>query len=384
MVDGREEGAPAKARRPPWGFLGMLGLVMAIEANLAGNDLDFTAPWHWDWRVIGKAATRPERVRDKQVLCFGDSMVKFGVIPKVLKQVSGKTAYNFALHTGQTSSSYFMLRRALRAGARPSAIVLDLTPHMLMDVPEVNKQLWSELLTIEECLDLSRTMKDPAFFASVMLAEYLPSYKERHDIRAGLMAALQGRSTSRRLEIPSYRRNWKINEGAQLMADTGTPRIDVAEWVGHLYSKWEPNPVNLSYLDRFLALAESRKIPVYWVLTPIHPLVQAGTDANGFDLSYTNFVRLVQSRFPTTIVVDARHAGFPADHFVDGAHVNRPGALKLSAALGEILREPAGAVPAPRWVGIEFDRVRRFDLSIEDVNQSTLVLKADAEATARR
>ena len=117
MQDGRGKAG----WRPPWGFLGMLGLVMAIEWTLAGHDLDFTAPWHWDWRVIGKAATRPDRVKDKELLFFGDSLVKFGLMPKVIQQGTGKTAYNFALHTGQTSSSYFMLRRTLRAGARPSA-----------------------------------------------------------------------------------------------------------------------------------------------------------------------------------------------------------------------------------------------------------------------
>src|SRR5207245_157501 len=112
--------------------------------------------------------------------------------------------------TGQTSSSYFMLRRTLRAGAKPSAIVLDLTPHMLIHAPEVNKNLWPELLNAEECLDLARALGDSNFFTSTMLARLLPTYKERHDIRAGLMAALDGKSVSWRDRIPMYRRNWKV------------------------------------------------------------------------------------------------------------------------------------------------------------------------------
>ena len=79
----------------------MIGLVAGIEWTLAGHDLDFTTPVHWDWRVIGKAATRPDRVAGKDVLIFGDSLVKFGVMPEVIKRRSGKVAYNFALHTGQ-------------------------------------------------------------------------------------------------------------------------------------------------------------------------------------------------------------------------------------------------------------------------------------------
>ena len=74
-----------------------------------------------------------------------------------------------------------MLRRTLRAGAKPSAIVLDLTPHMLMDGPNVNKNLWAELLSPEECLDLARTMSDSSFFTRTMLEKALPTFKERFE-----------------------------------------------------------------------------------------------------------------------------------------------------------------------------------------------------------
>jgi hypothetical protein len=378
MLDGRERAG----WRLPLGFLGMLGLVMAIEWTLAGHDLDFTAPWHWDWRVIGKAATRPDRVKGKDVLIFGDSMVKFGLMPKVIQKGSGKSAYNFALHTGQTPSSYFMLRRALRAGAKPSAIVLNLTPHMLMHHADVNKNLWAELLTVEECLDLSRSLNDPAFFARTMLEEALPTFKERMEIRSNLMAALAGKSTSRRAEIPSYRRNWKLNDGAQLMGYIGAPAINPDQWANELYSKWKPDPVNLAYLDRFLGLAAEHQIPVYWLLTPLHPDVQIRTDANLFDLQLSNFVLQTLARFPGTTVIDARHAGFVADLFLDGAHVNRRGALKLSAAVAEVLRDPTEA-RSTRWVALDLSKVRDFDGPIEDVNQSVVAQKAEP-GTARR
>jgi hypothetical protein len=153
MVGGRDEGRPAPASgwRLPWGFLGMMAAVLAIETTIAGHDLDFTTPMHWDWRTLGTAASRLEQVKDREVLFFGDSLVKFSLMPRVIQQGSGKTAYNFALHTGQTSSSYFMFRRTLVAGAKPSAIVIDLTPHMLMQSPEANKPLWAEILTPVEC-----------------------------------------------------------------------------------------------------------------------------------------------------------------------------------------------------------------------------------------
>ena len=383
MDGGRDEAVPVTRRRPPWGFLGMLGIVMAIEWTLAGHDLDFTAPWHWDWRVIGKAATRPERVKGKEVLLFGDSLMKFGVIPRVVEKHSGKTTYNFALHTGQTSSSYFMLRRALRAGAEPSAVVLDLTPHMLMHLPEVNKHLWPELLSTGETFDFALTKRDPDFFASITLARILPSYKERYDIRANLMAALQGLSASRRFEMPMYRRNWKVNDGAQLMGDSPAPTIDVDHWTNSLYARWVPNAVNVAYLDRFLALAASKQVPVYWLLPPIHPSVQAKTEATGFDAGYSAFVHDVQSRFPSTIVVDARHSDFAPDLFMDGAHMNRRGALKLSAALAEVLRDPVEAGTTGRWVALDLRRARAVDMPIEDVFDSAYALRTAGASTRR-
>ncbi len=378
MADGRDEAGPASRRRPPWGLVGMLALVAVVETRLAGHDLDFTTPMHWDWRIVGKAATRPWKVANRDVLLFGDSLVKFGVMPRVIKERSGKTAYNFALHTGQTSSSYFMLRRTLRAGARPSAIVLDLTPHMFAHAPEINNSLWGELLTVGECFDLARTMRDWQFFHSTLLACYLPSFRERHDLRASLMAALHDSTSSRREQIPMFVRNWKVNDGAQCMSDSPAPTLNLDEWTHNLYARWAPDPVNVAYLDRFLALADSKQIPVYWLLPPIHPDVQARTDASGFDAEYSRFVRQVHARFPRTIVVDARHSGFAPDLFMDGAHVNRRGALKLSAALASVLRDPA---TLGSWAALDLGRAGAVDLPIEDVWQSLLALKA-AEAAA--
>ena len=383
MLDGRDGAGPAKGRRPPWGLLGMVGLVVLIESTLAGHDLDFTAPWHWDWRVTGHWATRTEQVGGRDVLLFGDSLVKFGLMPEVIRQGSGRTVLNLGLHTGQASSSYFLLERALLAGARPSAIVLDLTPHLLSQAPATNAHLWSELLSTGESLDLATTMRDPDFFASTMLGRVLTSFKERPEIRANVLAALAGKTSSRRYEIPIYRRNWKVNDGAQLMGDAGAPAIDPDVWINALYTKWSPHPVNVAYLDRFLALAASRQVPVYWLLPPIHPAVQARIDASRFDRAHSAFVRGVQARFPGTVVVDARHSGFTPDLFTDGVHLNRRGALELSAAIAGSVLGPVGAEGPNRWVALDLSRARPVDYPMEDVNRSGVALRAERIAARR-
>ena len=84
---------------------------------------------------------------------------------------------------------------------------------------------------------------------------------------------------TRRYEIPSYWRNWKVNDGIYLMGYIEPLSIDPDFWVKSLYSKWDPDPVNVAYLDRFLAFAAEHKITVYWLLPPLHPDVQCRTDA---------------------------------------------------------------------------------------------------------
>ncbi len=375
------EGATVSGRpaRSPWGFLGMLALLVLVEWTLGRHDLDFTAPWHWDWRVSGKLAAKKQAGAD--VLLFGDSLLKFGVMPKVLQDRSKLTAYNFALHTGQTSSSYFMLKRVLDAGYRPKQVILDVTPHMFAHRPEENARLWPELLSPIECFDLARTMRSSNFFAGTALAHLVPSIKERHDIRASLMAGLNGRpSTSRRYEIPAYRRNWKLNDGAQLMPDGPSPPIDPVHWARSLYSSWKPHPVNVAYLDRFLTLAESAKIPVVWLLTPVQPALQDQTEASGFDADYTRFVEGVVRRFPRVTVADARGSGFEAAEFNDGVHLKRPGALRLSASLGDLLRH---VEDRPRWVKLDAGRPRSVESAIEDVGQSAVALRGGQSGVRR-
>ncbi len=384
MPEAHVEPRPGQSRLIPSGLIGMFFLVLGIEFAIAKHDNNFTTPMHWDWRVIGKGATRPSRVAGRNVLIFGDSLLKFSLMPSIIEDRSGKKVYNFALHTGQTSSSYFMLDRALRAGARPSAVVLDLTPHMLMHPATVNKHLWSELLTARECFDLAGSMRDPDFFLSIMLAELFTSYKERHEIRASIMAAVRGESSSRRHQIAIFQRNWRQNDGAQLMCDsTVAPPIDVDYWANMLYSKWDPNPINLGYLDRFLKLARSHQITVFWVLPPIHPIVQTKTDESGFNESYTHFVEQVLARFPETMVVDARHSGFQADEFMDGVHLDRNGAVRLSEALGKILGNPVPSDTINQWVTLEAGQAGPVNLKIEDICQSTTYLE-EKDAESRR
>jgi hypothetical protein len=368
--------SPRKSRpsRAPWGLVGMLGLVVAIEAGLERHHLDFTRFSIHDWRVSGREARAVAPGCD--VLCFGDSLVKFGVAPRVIEPRLGRRVYNLAVCDGQAPSSYFLFHRALEAGARPSAVVVDFVPHLLAAGPRHNLRQWPELVTPREGLDLSLTARHAAMAAELALGSLFPSVKDRYEIRVAVRAALRGESSaSRRGEIPDYVRQWHENQGAQLCAPRPAFRgeIDPAN-PAYFPHAWKCHPTNETYLRRFLALAAAHRVRVFWLLPPVTPRFQARRDALGIEASHTQFVRRLQAEFANLTVIDARHAGYDHSRFIDPLHLDRRGAAALSAELAGILvRERDGREPIPRWVSLPASRPEDGEapsrLALQDANR---------------
>jgi hypothetical protein len=342
----------APRRRIPLGLLGMLALVAAIEWTIAARRLDFTTVWADDWRSTAIAATRKAPGRD--VLCFGDSLVKFGVLPRVIEARTGRKSYNLAINAGTVPASYFLLCRALGAGARPRAIVVDFFALMQPDVPRKSTRLYPDLATPGDCLDLARVAGDPDFRNAALLGQLLPSYKCRFEIRESLKAALDGRRASPWPSQAGIWAAWKANDGAQPMPNN--PNRPPAHPV--LVSDvspidWTCDVINATYVDRFLSLAESRKIPIFWLMPPVSPEVQSCRDLRRTDDAYDRFARSTLERHPNVTVLDARHAGYAGSAFIDPIHLNREGATALTSDLADRLinhLDPKG--PASRWVAL--------------------------------
>ena len=178
-------------RRPPIGLLGMLCLIAGVESCVARHDLDLTTLVASNWRIEGRAPAR--YARGSEILCFGDSMVKFGIQPRVLGASLGRSAYNFALYCGPPQTTYYMLRRAIDAGAKPTALVVDFQPELLMgDAMKLTARTFPEMLTPAELLDLTWRARDPARLAEFLIAGALPSARKRFEIRAAVMASIEG------------------------------------------------------------------------------------------------------------------------------------------------------------------------------------------------
>lgn len=372
---------PARRAAFPAGMLGMIALVALVEHGLAQSDR-FGSDMAEAWRVKASASTREAVGSD--VLAFGDSLVEFAVLPPVLEERLGGKAYNLALHAGTPSASYFLLKRALDAGAKPRAIVVDFMPHQIVKNPgheQVRCRAWPELAGLGEAIDLARTMHDPDLAATILLGTLLESVQARPEIRAAVVANLKGqvRSVDDALRVPVTYRNLKVNRGAYLMPESFRPAADAnpsnTDFTSTVYE-----PSRFVYVRRFLRLAESRKIPVYWLMLPISPEYQAASDASGSDALYEQFVRNQERRFANLVVLDGRRApGYGPGRFMDSIHMDGKAAAAFTNELADLILRPASP-DAPRHAALAPYRDRPPSRDLEDVLESKIAFAKAWEA----
>ncbi len=366
--------------RPPAGLLGMLALFAGVESFVARHGLDFRDPGDWAWAVTGKSSRQDGSKRE--ILVFGDSLAKLAVAPALVEASSGRSTYNLAVCGGPAPSSYFLLRRVLESGARPSAILVDFFPRLLQLGPR-HTFTWPALLEPREALDLAWVSRDPDLFASIELSRILPSYRARLGVRSALFAALDGKPNSWGSETPTYRRNWKKNLGAQIMPCGVNLDSDFVRLRQDFYSDLKFDPVNVAYMERFLALAGSRSIPVYYLVTPLKPGLQAECERSGIDAAYQAFLKDIQSRHPNVVIVDGRKASYDPAVFYDPVHLGRDGAWAFSLAIGDLLRHHPPEHPDSRWIELPKYVGLPSGSPPEDLNQSRAALAAGAIPVVR-
>jgi hypothetical protein len=359
----------------PWGLVGMLVLVWLGERALTRSEMSFLPPDYWDWRQTGKMA-RTE-AGGAEVLCFGDSLVKSGVLTPVLEARLGRRAYNLAVPMGSGPTSYFLFRRALRSGARPSAVLIDAVPFVLNISPNEPRSLrrWPELLRPDELLDLAWATRAPTLFARVALAGLIPSLRDRDEIRAAVPVLFRGEPLRHAFLAAQYLRNMRVNRGATAMetGPRGSPDLGPAsEWI---FQRFAPDPVNVAYLDRLLDLAARRKVPVFLVVPPPSTRAQVYAEGNGFDSAHTRFLQSLQARHPGLTVLDGRRSGYgPSLHFMDPLHLNHVGASAFTDDVSATLARALEGRPVPRWVNLPPYRARPETMEVEDLGESALAI----------
>ncbi len=188
---------------------------------------------------------------------------------------------------------------------------------------------------------MSRRARDPALFSSIVLRVALPSLRGRHEIRSFVMASLGGRPTGQTTATRIQWRNWNTNLGAQILP-RGEPFPDAVPPSGMppRVGQWRCDPVNAFYVRRFLDLAASHGVLVYWLLPPVSPGTQAHWEHSGDESLYLGFIRSIQARYLDLVVIDGRHSGYDRSVFIDSVHLDRNGATGLSVGLANVLTRP--------------------------------------------
>ncbi len=355
----------------PLGLVGMLALVAAVEGYIVRHEARFSRIEAFDWKLTARMADH--ELPAGGILAFGDSQLKFAVLPPVIESRTGLPSRSLAVQGGQAPSTFFLLRRALEAGARPAAIVVNFEPHLFMDLLTHNTRQWSELGSARDAYDLYQRTKDATGFSSTLLGMVVPSYRDRLEIRQNVFEALRGEESFNYKQVSMGVRNREVNQGGLALYKTPGHAADVAVW-GNLPGKeWQANPDNLAFARRFFRLAEKQGVPIYWVIPPVDPEIQAKYESNGIDARYRAVVRSFQEQFPAIRVVDAQHSNYQRDVFFDGLHLDKDGAIGFSVALGDMIRRDLKAPSrGERWVALPPYRAEPVNVAIEDAYQSIL------------
>jgi hypothetical protein len=358
----------------PWGLIGAVILTLAIERFGLHNNPAFLSMHAANWQFADRYVE--SRSRGSDILCFGDSLLKFGLLPPVLRAQTGLSSYNFAVTVGPAPASYFLFRRALEHGAHPKAVLVDYVGGIQKEGPSspTLKYPWADLLRMHEAFELAWVSGQADLFTRTMLGRMFPSYKDRFELRARILAALRGVANDRAVAIAVFRRNWKTNDGGQ--ANVKVAFEDPPPPQGSTKSTWTCDPINEIFIRRFMALASEHKIPVYWVIPPLSPMAQVHNTYHGDDQRFVDFVGRMQASFPNVVVLDGRPSGLDRTFFIDDRHLDLDGAAALTAGIGDVLaRRLPEKQRGPRWIELTKLSTRPGDIAVEDRRQSSAVFK---------
>jgi hypothetical protein len=209
--------------------------------------------------------------------------------------------------------------------------------------------------------------------------------RRRHEIRTAILVRINGYTgalddlgAAFNSSKPAFARNRVVNRGA-IVNPKSRPGQGGPQTVFEKPQAWHCDPVNASYVKRFLGLCAGHGIAVIWLLPPVSPSQQMHRDRTHSEDRYVEFVRELAGRFPNVTVVDGRTAGYPASVYVDHVHLDRTGAVALSDALASLINDRpglSGSGTGTRWRLLPRFQGDSPEDGVEDLGQSELALKA--------
>lgn len=373
----------ARLKHLPWGMVGMLALVCGVERSISRHRADVTTETASNYEFAATSAVG--EALGSEILGFGDSLMKFGFLPKVIEARTGRRAYNLAAYGGPPSRDYLLLKRVLDAGGKPSALVVCFQVVHMGATPRFHARRFAEFVTAAEALDLAWSARDPGLFGWLMVGRNLPSLRARFELRGNLMTALQGHGLRWADVYYPMRRNWKQSRGAHIAAAEphapGEPELARARalelYPDFYYDLSSRKPVEEQYIRRFLDLAAERNIPVYWTIPPEPPAVEVRQTEVHVTAITDGLLKRMSDAYPNLVIVDGRGQGYdPSAFSSDDVHLNRVGANAFSRDVADVIRHRQGN-PSPASSRVALPRYRAGSMvaDLEDYDQSAAVLR---------
>lgn len=366
----------------PAGLIGALALVLGVECFIAGHKADTMDGSLWTYEQDRRIAAR--KVKDCDFLAFGDSLMRHGLAPRVIRERTGLKGYNLSIAGSQVPASTMLFREALASGARPKAVLLDLFPCLLTSDPWANITNWPIVASYRDCLDMGWYSSDSKLFAALMLRKTLPSVRCRESIRVAIRESLAGLGGITRTNIQVALRNWEANRGLAIEGNRHDPKVPLEEPIRRYFQPIRCTPLNRLYLDRFMRLAAEHNVKVFLLLPPYMPILQARLERDGFDAHHEAFVRSMLDRYPALEVLDARRTNYEPDVFIDTHHLGYEGAATFSAEVGELVRRKLDAAGSEgRWVALPSFTKKAIAVKHENREESRLFVMQDIERRRR-
>jgi hypothetical protein len=375
--------ADSKPQQPrsriPLGFVGACALIFLVESAIAGHAVDFMSSLQCEFQFARTMSD--QKVNRSRILAFGDSQLKLGLASPVLEEATGRPAWNFAIAAGQAPASYFLLRRALETNAQPRAILVNFFPRLMAEEARFNIDHWPEIIDGAECVELAIAARDPGLMGRLLIRSILPSVRYSQPIRSRIRGSLAGTPDGGPELNRVARRSWLANGGMGLALSPGSD-VDLVAWRDRYFRKRPIAVVNLDYMDRFFALAEARGIPVFWLIPPRVPALEALCQASGFEADQEAFMRAVLARHPGVRVIDGQGCLYDRDVFMDPHHLTTQGATTFTAEVGVAVRRVLDdPVATPRWIKLPKYRHWLTSARIELFEQSrSIALGSDSKS----
>jgi hypothetical protein len=360
----------------PLGLLGMLLFVSLIERHIARRQ-DMSTIYALEWRRTG-LVPRKKEVVDSPILCFGTSLTRFGISPRVLEETLQLPAYNLALSGGQPFPSYLMLRRTLEAGAKPRAILVDFMWMTIGQEHTYNERLITEMITLRDCAEFAWAAGDLNFFGRLAAATLIPSCRARHEVRTNIDFALRGWEPPRVPERLLFDRNATLNRGA-LLVPLGKTKVEFDPDHPIIFQKdWDCTPVCKQYIGKFLDLASSHKIPVFWLIPPLPENTSGRLTELGIQARFAQFVKSMQVLHPEVVVLDGSGSHYEHSAFFDIIHLDRDGAVVWSADVASAVKRcmDSPQTLAGAWEHLPNYRPDPKAARVEDIDKTNANLRA--------